>query len=65
MRAYTVNNAWVAGEENIKGRIAPGYLADLAVVDRDPFSVEPSTLKDLRVLLTVVGGKTVYERPLP
>ena len=65
MRAYTVNNAWVAGEENIKGRIAPGYLADLAVVDRDPFSVTPAALKDLRVVLTIVGGRTVYERPLP
>jgi len=60
-----VNNAWVAGEENIKGRIAPGYLADLAVVDRDPFSVTPAALKDLRVVLTIVGGRTVYERPLP
>jgi len=65
MRAYTVNNAWVAGEENIKGRIAPGYLADLSVVDRDPFSVAPAALKDLRVILTMVGGKPVYERPVP
>ncbi|MGQ0639554.1 MAG: amidohydrolase [Gemmatimonadaceae bacterium] len=61
MRAYTVNNAWVAGEENVKGRLAPGYLADLAVVDRDPFSVPPSALKDLRVVLTMVGGRIVHD----
>jgi predicted amidohydrolase YtcJ len=61
MRAYTVNNAWVAGEEKIKGRLAPGYLADLAVVDREPFSVAPSALKDLKVVLTMVGGRVVHE----
>jgi hypothetical protein len=61
MRAYTVNNAWVAGEEKVKGRLAPGYLADLAVVDRDPFSVPPSALKDLKVVLTMVGGRVVYD----
>lgn len=61
LRAYTVNNAWVAGEESSKGRLAPGYLADLAVVDRDPFSVAPAALKDLRVILTLVGGRVVYD----
>ncbi len=61
LRAYTVNNAWVAGEEMRKGRLAPGYLADIAVVDRDPFEVVPSSRKDLRVLLTMVGGRVVYE----
>jgi predicted amidohydrolase YtcJ len=43
--------------------IAPGYLADLAVLDRDPFEIPPSELKDVRVLLTVVGGRVVFERP--
>jgi hypothetical protein len=61
MRAYTVTNAWVAGEENLKGMLRQGLLADLVVLDRDPFAVQPSELKDLRVLLTVVGGKTVYD----
>jgi predicted amidohydrolase YtcJ len=63
LRAYTVNNARVAGEEGYKGVIAPGYLADLAVLDRDPFEIPPSELKDVRVLLTVVGGRVVFERP--
>jgi predicted amidohydrolase YtcJ len=61
MRAYTVNNAWVAGEENSKGRLAPGYLADVVVVDRDPFTVAAAALKDLRVVLTMVGGRVVYD----
>ncbi len=42
-------------------RLAPGYLADIAVVDHDPFDVAPSALKDLRVLLTIVGGRVVHE----
>lgn len=63
LRAYTVNNAWVAGEEKSKGQLTPGYLADISVVDRDPFEVAPSALKDLRVVLTIVGGRVVYEAP--
>lgn len=65
LRAYTVNNAWVAGEEGVKGRLAPGYVADLAVVDRDPFTIAPAALKDLRVVLTMVGGRVVYDRTTP
>ncbi|HEX7184209.1 MAG TPA: amidohydrolase family protein, partial [Thermoanaerobaculia bacterium] len=61
LRAYTVNNAWAAGEEEVKGMLAPGKLADLVVLDRDPFAVPPAQLKDLQVLLTVLGGRIVYE----
>ncbi len=61
LRAYTVNNAWAAGEEAEKGTLAPGKLADLVVLDRDPFQVPPDELKDLRVLLTVAGGRVVHE----
>ena len=59
--AYTVNNAWAAGEEEVKGMLAPGKLADLVVLDRDPFAVPPAQLKDLQVVLTVLGGRIVYE----
>jgi predicted amidohydrolase YtcJ len=62
LRAYTVNNAWVAGEEDRKGRVAPGFLADLVVLDRDLFQVDPAELKDVQVLFTVVGGGIVFER---
>jgi len=61
LRAYTVNNAWAAGEEDLKGTLEPGKLADLVVLDRDPFAVPPEEIKDIRVLLTVVGGRPVYE----
>jgi len=61
LRAYTVNNAYAAGEEAVKGTLAPGMLADLVVLERDPFAVEPAELKDLRVLLTVVGGRIVFD----
>ena len=60
LRAYTVNNAWAADEDDIKGSIAPGKLADFVVLDRSPFDVEPVELKDIRVLRTVVGGKVVF-----
>jgi predicted amidohydrolase YtcJ len=63
LRAYTVNNAWVAGEENDKGALKPGFLADIVVSDRDPFRIAPSELKDIRVLLTVTGGRMVYRTP--
>jgi predicted amidohydrolase YtcJ len=62
LRAYTVNNAWAAGEEADKGTLAAGKLADLAVLERDPFAVSPAALKDVKVVLTVVGGRVVYER---
>jgi hypothetical protein len=61
LRAYTVGNAWAAGEENIKGKIAPGFLADLVVIDRDPFRVQPAELRNLKVLMTIAGGRVVYD----
>ena len=63
LRAYTVNNAWAGGEEALKGSLATGKLADLVVLDRDPFATPAATLKDRRVLYTIVGGRIVFERP--
>ena len=65
LRAYTVNNAWAGGEERWKGMLAPGMVADLVVLDRDPFSEPATGLKDRRVLYTVVGGRIVYEAAKP
>jgi predicted amidohydrolase YtcJ len=61
LRAYTAGNAWAAGEEASKGRLAPGFLADLVVIDRDPLAVPATALKDLKVLLTIAGGRVVYD----
>ena len=62
LRAYTVNNAWAAGEEDRKGMLEPGFLADLVVLETDPLSAPPGALKNIRVDLTMVGGRIVYER---
>jgi predicted amidohydrolase YtcJ len=62
LRAYTVNNAFAAGEENLKGRIAPGLLADLVVLERNLFEIPPEEIKDVRAMVTVVGGRVVFER---
>jgi predicted amidohydrolase YtcJ len=45
------------------GKLAPGYLADLLVLDRDPFSSErsePNAIKEIRPLMTMVGGEWIY-----
>lgn len=60
LRAYTVNNAWAEGEEDRKGRIRPGFLADLVVLDQDLFAIPPDRLKDVKALLTVVDGRIVF-----
>ena len=65
LRAYTVNNAWAAGREDRLGSLSVGKLADLVVLDRDPFGIAPSALDDVKVLLTVVGGRVVYEADQP
>ncbi|TNF70946.1 MAG: amidohydrolase [Acidobacteria bacterium] len=61
LEAYTVNTAWAAGEEEIKGSLTPGKLADLVILDRDLFSIPPAQLKEVRVLMTVIDGEVVYE----
>ena len=61
LRAYTVNNAWVGMAEDRLGQITVGYLADLAVLERNPFEIPPTALKDVQVVLTVVGGRVVFE----
>jgi len=60
LRAYTVNNAWAAGEEAIKGQVKVGMLADLVVLDQDLFAIAPDRIKDVKALLTVVGGRVVH-----
>jgi predicted amidohydrolase YtcJ len=62
LRAYTVNNAWAADEDDIKGTIAPGKLADFVVLEQSPFDAAPDAIKDIHVLRTVVAGRTVYDR---
>lgn len=62
LRAYTVNNAYAAGEEEIKGSLEAGKLADLVVLSKDITSVDPSELPDTEVLYTIVDGEIVHKK---
>jgi hypothetical protein len=60
LRAYTRGAAYAAFEEEEKGTIAPGKLADVVVLSDNLFTVPPEKIKDAHVVLTIVGGKVVY-----
>jgi hypothetical protein len=60
LRRYTVGSAWFSGEEDKKGAVEVGKLADLAVLSADYFSVPEEEIKRIESVLTVVGGKVVY-----
>jgi predicted amidohydrolase YtcJ len=60
LRLYTVGSSWFSTEEGKKGAIAPGQLADLAVLSADYFSIPEEEIKGLESVLTMVGGKVVY-----
>lgn len=62
LHGYTTAPAYAAGMENRLGRLAPGYLADLIVLDTDPFQCDPQQLQHILPLRTMVGGKWVYDR---
>lgn len=63
IKAYTLGAAFAGRREKTEGSIEPGKLADLIVLDRDLFKIEPSQIADMAVLLTMVGGKIVYQAP--
>ena len=63
LAASTVNPAWLAGDERRRGKLLPGHLADLVVLDRDPLACPPGELADARVVATMVGGRWVYGGP--
>jgi len=58
---YTVNAAYASFEEDIKGSISPGKLADIVVLSDDPTKVPPERIKDIKVELTIIGGEVVWE----
>lgn len=60
VRAYTEGPAYAAGEETIKGRLVPGYVADFVALSEDPLAAPADRLPDIRVMLTVVGGVVRY-----
>jgi hypothetical protein len=60
LRLYTLGSAWFSGEEGEKGLIAPGRLADVALLSADYFSVPDEDIRGIESVLTVVGGRVVY-----
>jgi predicted amidohydrolase YtcJ len=60
LRGFTHGPAYTAHVEDRLGKLAPGYLADLLVLDRDPFRGEPEAIKEIRPLMTMVGGEWIY-----
>ncbi len=62
LKAYTIDAAYASFEESIKGSLEPGKLADLVVLDRDITAIPPETINQVRVLMTVVDGKVVYQQ---
>ncbi len=61
LRAYTGTNAYGVFAERTRGKLAPGFLADIVVLDRDLTAVPPETLNQAAVLATIIGGKVVFE----
>ena len=57
LRMYTLDAAYSSGEENVKGSIEEGKLADLTVLSDDPMSVEPEKIKDIKVEFIIIDGK--------
>ncbi len=62
IRAYTIDGAYAAHEEDGKGSIEEGKLADLVAVDRDPLSIDPRDLKNVETVMTIIDGEVVYRR---
>ncbi|HEY7235039.1 MAG TPA: amidohydrolase [Gemmatimonadaceae bacterium] len=65
LRAYTSNAAYAEFMEKEKGTLAKGMLADFVILDRDLTKVAPETIRDTKIVMTVVGGKPVFERATP
>jgi len=63
IQCYTINNAYAAFEEKQKGSIEVGKFADLVLLSDDILTIDPVKIKDVRVLMTVMAGKIIYQQP--
>ncbi|HEX8720010.1 MAG TPA: amidohydrolase [Pyrinomonadaceae bacterium] len=61
-RAYTVGSAYAEFAENVKGTITPGKLADLVILTEDIFRIDPAAIEKVKVRMTVMDGRVVYEK---
>ena len=62
VKGYTVNGGYCSYEEQVKGRLLPGYYGDIVVLNRDIYRCEPKEVKNATVEMTIVGGKISYFR---
>lgn len=65
LRAYTRGAAYAEYKEQEKGSLQPGLLADFVILDRDLTKIPPETIRDTKIVMTVVGGKSTFERVTP
>lgn len=63
LRMWTEGGAWFAFAENERGRIAPGMLADIAMLDADYMSVPVERIGAIKSVLTMIGGRVVHASP--
>ena len=64
LRLWTEANTWFCNEQGVKGKLAPGMYADLAVLKQDYFTIDEDSIGQLEADMTMVGGKVVYVEPL-
>jgi predicted amidohydrolase YtcJ len=62
LRSYTLENAYAAFEENLKGALKPGMLGDITVLSKDILTISDDELLTAQVDYTIVGGKVAYQR---
>ena len=60
MQICTMNGAYASFEEDIKGSLTPGKLADIAILEEDPHDADPDSIVDIKVLRTILGGRTTF-----
>lgn len=60
IKAYTYGGAYTTFEENKKGSLLPGRFADMVVLDADPTTINPDKIRNIKVNMTMVGGRIVY-----
>jgi predicted amidohydrolase YtcJ len=63
IRATTTSAAWLAGDERRRGQLIPGFVADLVVLDRDPYAIPVDELPEIGVVATMVGGRWLFNPP--
>jgi predicted amidohydrolase YtcJ len=62
IKCYTINNAYASFEENIKGSISVGKLADMVILEGDILTMDPVNIRDVEINMTMVGGKIIYSK---